>query len=62
MPGHQPWQDGDIHMNINITGIHYMFTCRRPMDTKHVKEEKEEKDEKDVGKLFRKSPKKKVVY
>ena len=32
------------------------------MDTKHVKEEKEEKDEKDVGKLFRKSPKKKVVY
>ena len=20
MPGHQPWQDGDIHMNINITG------------------------------------------
>ena len=39
-----------------------MFTCRRPMDTKHVKEEKEEKDEKDVGKLFRKSPKKKVVH
>ena len=39
-----------------------MFTCRRPRDTKHVKEEKEEKDEKDVGKLFRKSPKKKVVY
>ena len=39
-----------------------MFTCRRPMDTKHVKEEKEEKHEKDVGKLFRKSPKKKVVY
>ena len=32
------------------------------MDTKHVKEEKEEKDEKDVGKLFRKSPKKKVVH